>query len=72
MAQKINVNMPEEVVLGGRWTIEWDAVDPSTGASVAGVTITQANVTAADESAAAAESGTGFVGPFLAVPGPGG
>lgn len=68
MAQKINVNLPEDVVIGDGWTVEWDAVDPTTGASVSGVVISQANVTAADEGAVAAEAP--LVGPFMLVPGP--
>lgn len=73
MALKINVNLPEDVVVGDHWIIEWDAVDPVTGASIAGVKVSSANVTASDEASAAASSdGSGFVGPFLAVPGPDG
>lgn len=68
MAQKINVNLPEDVVIGDGWIVEWDAVDPTTGASVAGVVISQANVTAADQSAPALE--TPQAGPFMLLPGP--
>lgn len=48
MAQKINVNLPESVIIGDGWTVEWDAVDPTTGASVSGVKVSNANVTATD------------------------
>ena len=68
MAQKINVNLPEDVVIGDGWTVEWDAVDPTTGASVSGVVISQANVTAADQSAQALE--IPLAGPYMLLPGP--
>jgi hypothetical protein len=71
MAQKLNVNMPEDVVIGDGWTVEWDAVDPTTGASVSGVVISQANVTAADESLGLGTGTAGPVGPYMLVPGPG-
>lgn len=66
MAQKINVNLPENVVVGDGWTLEWDAVDPVTGNSIAGVVVSSANVTAADESVG---SGTGLDvgGPYMLV-----
>lgn len=73
MALKINVNLPEDVVIGDHWIIEWDAVDPVTGASIAGVKVSSANVTASDAASAAADtSDAGFVGPFMLVPGPDG
>lgn len=68
MAQKIDVALPEDVVIGDGWTVEWDAVDPNTGASVSGVIVSDANVTAADESAGGS---SGPLGPFMLVPGPG-
>lgn len=69
MAQKIDVALPEDVVIGDGWTVEWDAVDPTTGNSVSGVVISDANVTASDVSAGDGTGG-GLVGPFMLVPGP--
>jgi len=69
VAQKIDVALPEDIVIGDGWTVEWDAVDPNTGASVSGVIISDANVTAADLSVGA--SGSFDSGPFMLVPGPG-
>lgn len=71
MAQKINVNLPESVVIGDGWTVEWDAVDPTTGASVAGIVVSNANVTAADESVGVGTGTNGQPDAFLLVPGPG-
>lgn len=70
MAQKINVPLPDEFVIGDGWTVEWDAVDASTGASVAGVVVSDANLTAVDLSSGAGTGGE-TVGPFMLVPGPG-
>lgn len=39
MAQKIRAALPPDLDLGGNWIVEWDAVDPVTGASVPGVVI---------------------------------
>jgi hypothetical protein len=39
MAQKIKTSLPGFLDLGGNWHVEWDAVDPTTGASVSGVLI---------------------------------
>jgi hypothetical protein len=69
MAQKINVALPEDVVIGDGWTVEWDAIDPNTGASVAGVIVSDASVTAADLSAGGGAGGFDS-GPFMLVPGP--
>jgi hypothetical protein len=68
MAQKIDVALPDEIVIGDGWIVEWDAVDPTTGASVSGVVISDANVTADDVSAA---GGAIDFGEFMLVPGPG-
>lgn len=48
MAEKINAPMPRELDLGGGWQVVWAAVDPSTGAAVSGVVISNANVVAED------------------------
>lgn len=70
MAQKINVDMPDDIVIGDGWTLEWDAVDPTTGASVAGVTVSEVNVSA-DDFVGGEGAGGELVGPFMLVPGPG-
>lgn len=55
MAQKIKAALPPDLDLSGSWTVEWDAVDPTTGASVAGVVIsdTSLRVEGSEESLAA-------------------
>lgn len=70
MAQKIDVALPEDVEIGDGWTVEWDAVDPTTGATVTGVIVTDANVTAADLSGGGGTGGFDS-GPFMLVPGAG-
>jgi hypothetical protein len=44
MAQKIKTALPPHLDLGGSWRVEWDAVDPTTGASVAGVKISETSL----------------------------
>ena len=44
MAKKIKTALPPNVELGGSWVIEWDAVDPTTGASVAGVKVSDTSL----------------------------
>jgi hypothetical protein len=39
VSQKIKTALPPHLDLGGSWVVEWDAVDPTTGASVPGVVI---------------------------------
>lgn len=42
MAQKITASMPQGMDLDANYTIQWAALDPVTGADVAGVTINNA------------------------------
>jgi len=44
MAQKIRAALPPDLNLGGNWIVEWDAVDPVTGDSVAGVVISDTSL----------------------------
>ena len=69
MAQKIDVPLPEDLIIGENWTIIWDAVDPVTGASVAGVKVSNANVVGS--SALPGSTADETLGPFLLVPGGG-
>lgn len=68
MADKINVAMPESMVIGDGWTVEWAAVDPVSGADISGVTVTNTNVVATDVSPAPQTNEQ--LGPFMLVPGP--
>lgn len=70
MAKKIKTALPPNLNLGGAYIIEWDAVDPTTGATVTGVIVTDANVTAADLSGGGGTGGFDS-GPFMLVPGAG-
>lgn len=69
MPEKLDAPMPDNVVIGGGWRLEWAAVDPATGTDVAGVNVTKANVVATDL------SNVGDIvipeGGFKLVPGPG-
>lgn len=65
MAKKIRAALPPDVNLSGSWTIEWDAVDPVTGASVSGVVISETSLRVEGQADLLP------VGPFMLVPGPG-
>lgn len=49
MAEKIKTALPLGLELGGAWRIEWDAVDPTTGATVAGVVISDTSLLVAGD-----------------------
>ena len=49
MAAKLKTSLPEFMDLGGGWILEWDAVDPTTGASVAGVIVSGTSLTVAGD-----------------------
>jgi hypothetical protein len=44
MAKKIKTALAPDLDLGGSWIVEWDAVDPVTGASVAGVVVSNTSL----------------------------
>lgn len=69
MAQKLEGGLPEGMDLEAQYTIQWSALDPATGAPVAGVVVSNAGmlVTLVGSSVASALA----VGPFMLVPGPG-
>jgi hypothetical protein len=46
MAKPQQAPFPQELIIGPNWEIVFDAIDPASGASVAGVTVSGANVTA--------------------------
>lgn len=66
MAQQYDVTMPQDLDLVGAWTIRVTAVDPSTGNTVAGVSVSDMCITADALSAGSFDFGT-----FMLVPGPG-
>ena len=68
MAKPQQSPFPQELIIGPNWQIVFDAIDPVTGASVAGVNLTDANVTATNE--ATGEQVTVPVGPYMLVGGP--
>ena len=39
MAQKLTASMPENMDLAASYTVQWAAVDPTTGAAVSGVVV---------------------------------
>ena len=68
MAKPQQAPLPQEVVIGPNWQVVFDAIDPTTGASVAGVTVSGVNLTATNAKTGKPETLT--VGPYMLVPGP--
>jgi hypothetical protein len=69
VAQPLTVPFPPNLVLTDGWVVKIAAVDPTTGADVSGVEITEAllQVEVIEGAGGAALSS----GPFMFVPGPG-
>jgi len=68
VAQKITASMPEGMDLDNSFTIQWAALDPSTGAAVSGVKVSNVGMLVAQVSPGTADDLA--VGPFMIVPGP--
>lgn len=58
MGQKLDGPLPENLIVAAGWQFVWDAVDPTTGATVSGVVVTNKSVTAADGSGQGLNVGT--------------
>ena len=69
MATPLTASMPDTLDLPDGYIVQWAAVDPSTGADVAGVIVTNVSLfgTLLDNGL----TGGGDLGPFMLVPGPG-
>ena len=61
MGEKIDAPLPLEVAVGDGWQIIIDAVDPTTGANVSGVVVSNVSVVAASYGATLAD----FPNPIL-------
>lgn len=69
MAEKYKASMPPGLHLNNDWQLQLIAVDPTTGANVANVTVSGVAIVA--EPMGAGAPGAVKVGPFMLVPGPG-
>lgn len=69
MAKPYSAGMPDEVELGGSYTIRITAVDPTTGNVKSAITVSNL-VMMVNTGAGTDVTDLGF-GPFLLVPGPG-
>ena len=73
MAAKLTSPMPENLILGDGYTIRFAAVDPTTGADVSGVTVTNVNIdgdTQGTDASIPPDAGNLVTGPYLLVGGP--
>lgn len=69
MSLPVKTGLPDNMSIGPGYTIRFTAVDPTTGAVVAGVTISDASIFCTAQGSAGA--GALDSGPFMLVPGPG-
>ena len=58
MSQIVTANMPDTLNIGDGYIIELDAINPTTGASVSGVVVTNVNVAAAEQGGGTVDVGT--------------
>lgn len=70
MAQKLTASMPENMDLDGTYTVQWAALDPTTGENVGGVLIGNAAMLVSQVSPGGAGEleGSGFTLEPLFVP----
>lgn len=69
MAKPLTVAFPPDLILTDGWVVTIAAVDPTTGADVAGVRITEALLQV--EALGGTDVAGLSSGPFMLVPGPG-
>ena len=69
MSAPLIAAMPADLDLPDGYVVTWAAIDPTTGADVSGVVVS--NVSIFGTRLGTGSSGGGLVGPFMLVPGPG-
>lgn len=62
--------MPQLLDLPDGYQVVWAAVDPTTGADIAGVTVSGVSIFGTALGAGIVSGGGELVGPFMLVPGP--
>ena len=69
MSSPVTAGMPADLDLPDGYVMEWAAIDPTTGADVAGVVVSNVSIFG---TALGTGSGNGstVVGPYMLVPGP--
>ena len=68
MSKPVKTGFPDDVRAGGDWTIRFAALDPTTGADVAGVVVSLVNI-GGDDFGTGPADGPHFA-PFQLVSGP--
>ena len=71
MAQKLTAGFPPDFDLPANFIVRVSALDPTTGALVSGVNVSNVAIVADSLTPGTSDSGFEPVGPFLLVPGPG-
>lgn len=49
MAKPVQAPLPQDILIGPNWQVVFDAIDPASGASVAGVTVSDVSLTATNQ-----------------------
>lgn len=69
-AKPLEATMPPDLDLPDGYIVEWAAIDPNTGADIAGVRVTNVSIFGTMLGTGAGGGGTLETGPFMLVPGP--
>jgi ribulose kinase len=69
MAQSLSASLAEDLDLPDGYVVQWAAIDPTTGADIAGVVVSQVSIFGTLLGTASG-NGSGVVGPYMLVPGP--
>ena len=71
MAKSLNIGMPDSLDLPDGYIVQWAAIDPTTGADVAGVKVSNVSIFGTMLGTGTGGNGGAPVGPYMLVPGPG-
>lgn len=71
MSQPATASIPADLDLPDGYIVQWAAIDPNTGADVAGVKVSNVSIFGTLLGSSDGGGGGGVVGPFMLVPGPG-
>lgn len=74
MSEKLTASIARDLVIGDGYRVRFAAVDPTTGADVSGVKVTNVNIDGDTRGTSAPQPPDGFqleAGPYMLVGGPG-
>lgn len=71
MSQPLEASFPNNLDLPDGYKVVWAAIDPTSGADVAGVKVLNVSIFGTILGLGAGDGGNFAVGPYMLVPGPG-